>query len=329
MARSSNQKMKLLYMMRLFMERSDENHVLTMQDILDELERWGIQAERKSVYDDLEALRLFGLDIVYTKTRPSGYYLASREFELPELKLLVDAVQSSKFITRKKSDQLIRKLEGLTSKYEAGQLARQVFVANRIKTMNESIYYNVDKIHSAISLNVQIRFRYFEWTADKNTRLRRGGAYYQISPWALTWDDENYYMVGFDGEAKIVKHYRVDKMLSIQLTTKEREGKALFEDFDIATYTKKTFGMFGGEETEIELVCENRLIGVMIDRFGKNVAVRRKDEDHFSMRIRVAVSAPFYGWLTGLGTGVRISRPEAAARQYQDYLKSLLAGYGS
>ncbi len=324
MAKSYNQKMKILYLLRLFMERSDENHVLTMGDLLEELARYGISAERKSVYDDLEALRLFGLDIVYTRREPSGYYLASRRFELPELKLLVDAVQSCKFLTRKKSDQLIKKLESLTSTYEAGQLARQVFVANRIKTMNETIYYNVDKIHSAISANVRIRFQYFQWTVEKTTHLKKDGASYDISPWALTWDDENYYMVGYDSETDMIKHYRVDKMLSIQLTAKERQGKQVFADFDLASYIKKTFGMFGGEEKEMELECENRLIGVMIDRFGKEAPIRPVDDSHFSIRIRVAVSGPFYGWLCGLGPGVSVRKPLEEARAYRDYLRGLL-----
>ncbi len=327
MAKSYNQKMKLLYLMKLFLERSDEDHVLTMADILEEMSRYGIAAERKSIYDDVEALRLFGMDIVHTKSRPSGYYLASRMFELPELKLLVDVVQSSKFITRKKSAQLIKKLESLTSRYEARQLDRQVFVANRIKTMNETIYYNVDKIHGGISQNVKITFQYFEWTVDKSTRLKKNGARYEISPWALTWDDENYYMIGYDSQAGMIKHYRVDKMLSIQLTTKPREGGEMFDHFDIASYAGKRFGMFGGEETDVEMVCENRLIGVMIDRFGKEVAVKPVDEGHFSLRTRVALSDPFYGWLSGLGTGVSIRRPEAVVQRYKKFLADLMSGY--
>lgn len=187
MAKSYNQKMKILYLMQAFLESTDEMHSLTMQEILEMLTRNGIRAERKSVYDDMETLRNYGLDIVYRKEQPSGYYLASRDFELPELKLLVDAVQSSKFITERKSAELIRKIEGLTSRYEAQQLQRQVFVANRIKTMNESIYYNVDKIHGAISSNVKIRFRYFEWTVEKQMHLKKSGKEYCISPWALTW----------------------------------------------------------------------------------------------------------------------------------------------
>lgn len=327
MAKSANQKMKLLYMMQLFLERSDEDHVLTVQDIIEELARYDISAERKSIYSDIEALRVFGLDILFTKSRPSGYYLASRTFELPELKLLVDVVQSSKFITYKKSEELIKKLEGLASNFEASQLQRQVYVTNRIKTMNETIYYNVDKIHDAISLNVKISFQYFEWTVDKQTRLKKDGQRYEISPWALTWDDENYYMIGFDSEADLIKHYRVDKMLSIQLTTKLREGKRTFAKFDVGGYTNKTFGMFGGTETDMELVCDNRFVGVMIDRFGKEVLIRKRDEQTFSVRIKAVVSGQFFGWLAGLGAGVCINKPETVAKEYKEYLCGIIQQY--
>ena len=327
MAKSYNQKMKILYLMQAFQENTDETHVLSMKEILEILEEYGIRAERKSIYDDIEMLRVFGLDIVYRKEPPSGYYLASHSFELPELKLLVDAVQSSKFITERKSAELIRKIEGLTSRHEAQQLQRQVFVANRIKTMNESIYYNVDKIHGAILADVKIRFRYFEWTVEKQMHLKKSGEEYCISPWALTWADENYYLIGYDEEAGIVKHYRVDKMLSIELTEEKRVGQEHFEHFDTANFAKKTFGMFGGEEQEVCLEFENRFIGVVIDRFGKDVAIRRKDEIYFYVRVKVVVSPQFFGWLSGLGTGVKIVTPEAVQLEYRKFLQGLLGQY--
>lgn len=227
--------------MQVFLERSDEKHPLTMADLMAELGHNGIQAERKSIYADIETLRTFGMDIILRKDAPAGYYLGKRDFELPELKLLVDTVQASKFITAKKSGELIQKLEGLASHYEARQLQRQVYVANRIKTMNESIYYNVDKIHNAISENVKIRFQYYEWTVPKGMKLRRDGDFYCISPWVLTWDDENYYLLGFDEEAGMVKHYRVDKMLGIEMTKESRLGREHFDDFDTAVFSKKNF----------------------------------------------------------------------------------------
>ena len=233
MSKSGNQKLKILYLMKGLTENTDEDNVMSMAEILDYLKSYGIDAERKSIYDDIEALRVFGVDIINRKEKPSGYYVASRQFEMPELKLLVDSVQSSKFITTKKSNELIKKLGNLCSVHEAKLLKRQVHVSNRIKTMNESIYYNVDDIHSAISLNRKIAFRYCEWTTKKELVPKKNGEFYNISPWSLTWDDENYYLIGFDNISGIVKHYRVDKIQNIKQLDEPREGKEFFnEEFD-------------------------------------------------------------------------------------------------
>ncbi len=327
MPKSANQKMKILCLMQILLEKTDESHVLNAADLIRELAAYDIHAERKTIYDDIETLRLFGLDIVNRKEPPAGYFIASRRFELPELKLLVDTVQASRFITAKKSDELIRKLEQLASRYEARQLQRQVAVSGRIKTMNESIYYNVDKIHAAISANVQISFRYFEWTVAKEPRLKHDGKPYLISPWALTWDNQNYYMIGYDPESDCVKYYRVDKMLHIARTPEPRMGRERFQDFNLADFSKKTFGMFNGQEQTLTLRLENRLAGVIIDRFGKDVPLRADTEEHFIARVQVTVSSQFFGWLSGLGPGVRILSPKPVVRQYAEFLKTLLAQY--
>ena len=252
-----------------------------------------------------------------------GYYLTGRDFELAELKLLVDAVQSSRFITQKKSDALIKKIEKLTDRHEARQLQRQVVVADRIKTMNESIYYNVDKLHTAISEDRQIIFRYFEWTVSKEIRLKKDGENYHVSPWALTWDNENYYLIGYDMDAGILKHFRVDRMLHIGILNIRREGREEFSRFDLARYTRQTFGMFGGNEQMVRLRFHNKYVGVVIDRFGKNVPLRPDGDDHFIARINVAVSEQFYGWLTGLGRDAQILSPEAVVKEYKDLLEDL------
>lgn len=323
MAKTSNQKAKILYLMRLFQEETDEEHPLSRR----ELEQWladiGIHAERKSLYNDIETLKNFGLDITYRKEQPEGYYLAAREFELPELKLLVDAVQSSRFITQKKSDILIKKIEKLTGRYEARMLQRQVVVTDRIKAMNESIYYNVDKLHTAIAEDRQILFRYFEWTVSKEIRLKKGGGYYQVSPWALTWDNENYYLIGYDMDARMLKHFRVDRMLHIGLLSIEREGREEFRRFDLARYTKQTFSMFGGNEQSVRLRFHNKYVGVVIDRFGRNVPLHPDGEAHFIARVDVAVSEQFYGWLTGLGRDVQILSPESVVEEYRELLRDL------
>lgn len=311
MSRGSNQKLKLIYLMKILLEKTDDEHGLTLAEILTELARYDITAERKSIYADFESLRLYGLDIISEQRSKNVYYhIGSREFELPELKLLVDAVQSSKFITEKKSKQLIKKLEGFASKYEAKELHRQVYVQGRIKTMNESIYYNVDKIHQAIGQNVQIKFQYYQWNVDKEMELRHNGIFYQISPWELIWDDEYYYLVGYDSKAEIMKHFRVDKMLKISLLDEKREGKDFFDDVDMASYSKKRFGMFDGKEQTVKLECENRFAGVIIDRFGKDVSLRKTNDGHFVVNVDVAVSGQFLGWVMALGDGVRIVEPE-------------------
>lgn len=327
MPKSYNQKMKILYLMRILLEKTDEEHGLPMSDLIKELERYGINAERKSIYDDIEVLRVFGLDIENRRGKTGGYYIASRHFELPELKLLVDAVQSSKFITAKKSKELISKLERLVSHNEARQLHRQVVVADRIKTMNESIYYNVDQIHIAISNHVKISFQYFEWTVTKEMKLKKDGKNYYVSPWSLMWNEENYYLIGFDEVAGMVKHFRVDKMISVEILDERRIGREQFQKFDAASFAKRTFGMFGGTEREIDIQFENKFVGVVLDRFGKDVTLRSVNKNHFYIRVNIAVSNQFFGWLSALGTGAKILEPDDVRQEYKNFLEGLLKQY--
>lgn len=327
MPKSEKQKLKLLYITQYLMEKTDENHIATTTELIDYLASNGITAERKSIYTDIELLIDYGLDIVKVKGRPAGYQLVSRQFELAELKLLVDAVQASKFITSKKSRELIGKLETLCSKKEARQLHRQVVVTNRTKAVNENIYYNVDQIYSAIAGNVKIRFLYFEWNVKKEMQLRHDGAFYEVSPWLLTWDDDNYYLIAYDDESRMIKHYRVDKMLKLSLSDKKRQGKEQFENFDIAAYSKKTFGMFAGEEKMVTLSCKTNLIGVIIDRFGNEVSLRENGEGFVLVRVKVAVSRQFFGWLTGLSDAVKIVGPKETAEEYRSYLEEILTNY--
>ena len=327
MPKSFRQKLKVIYLMEALRKKSDEQHPLTVNDLIAYLGDYGISAERKTVYDDIEMLRIYGMDIVNRREKPSGFFLASREFQMAELKLLVDAVQSSKFITQKKSRQLIRKLESLTSEYEAKKLQRQVYVGSRVKTMNESVYYNIDCIHEAISENRQISFQYYEWTVSKEMRLKKDGERYRISPWELIWKDENYYLVGLDENSGIVKHYRVDKMLSISVEKELRNGEEFFRNFDPAKFTSGTFGMFGGREESVRLVFENPRIGVVIDRFGHDVMIHKQDEEHFAVQVRVNVSSQFFGWLAGLGAGVVITSPKNVRKEYKEFLEHALEQY--
>lgn len=327
MPKSRNQKAKILYLLQFLQERTDENHRVSMEDILSYLESNDISAERKSIYADIDTLKNFGYDILFQKGKDGGYFLASRPFELAELKLLTDAVLASRFVTSKKSQELIRKLEQLTSKNEAVKLNRQLHVANRSKAVNEHIFYNVDYIHDAIAANVKIQFQYFEWNVDKTMQLRREGAFYQVSPWRLLWDDENYYLIAFDDRDKMIKHYRIDKMLKVALTDETREGKQSFDNFDLGKYSRKTFGMFAGDTQTVTLCCKNYLAGVMIDRFGQDATMRKKDEEHFYLRAEVAVSSQFFGWITGFGDGVTIEKPQMVQSEYQKWLGEILNQY--
>ena len=331
MPKNPNQKLKLLYLYQILLQKTDEEHKINMEEILQALARCGVEAERKSIYSDIAALQDFGLDVMLQRGPGGGYYVASRDFELPELKLLVDAIQSSRFITQKKSDELIHKIESLTSEPQARILQRQVYIADRIKTMNESIYYNIDALHSAISAGVQITFQYFEWSLNFDAkdkiqkRYRHNGARYQVSPWALTWDDENYYMIAYEPTSNSIRHYRVDKMEHIALTELQRQGQQLFRDrFNPADYSRKVFGMFSGEEKVVRLRCENRFIGVLRDRFGAELMVQPLDEGYFAVNVTVAVSPQFFSWVFGLGGGVQILEPHDFRHQFQQQLKQLI-----
>ena len=254
--------------------------------------------------------------------------MASREFELPELKLLVDAVQASRFITQKKSRELISKIEKLAGPYEGKQLQRQVFVAGRVKTENESIYYNVDRIHKAIQDNAPVMFLYLAWNVKKELVPRHEGKKYRISPWALTWQDENYYLIAYDDEVGRIKHFRVDKMSNItQLSNEIRKGVEAFKEFDIAQYTNRTFGMFGGEPETVSLQLPEHMIGIIFDRFGKEIDLRRLSNGNVGVRVKAAVSGQFYGWLTGLGKDVLLLGPEHVKDGYVAFIIIIRSQY--
>jgi predicted DNA-binding transcriptional regulator YafY len=310
------------------LERTDEDHFITMPEIKEALEAYEITADRKSIYNDLKDLEKLGIEV---EGEPVGnryhYHVVSREFELPELKLLVDAIQSSKFITERKSNALIKKIEKLVSKYDAQKLQRQVYVSGRIKTMNESIYYNVDAIHNAITENKKIKFQYFQWNVKKEMELRHDGAFYHISPWGLSWDHENYYLVGYDSAEEKIKYYRVDKMIKVQMLLEEREGKDHFKKLDMAEYTRKSFSMFGGKEQQVKLLVDNELAGVIIDRFGKDVIMIPTGDKQFTVNVSVQVSSHFLGWIMSLGPGIKLIGPDDVVEQMRKEIERLSKQY--
>ena len=328
MPKASSQKLKILYVMEYLLRNSDEEHPVSISQIADYLEAHDIPAQRKSLYDDIEALRKYGLDIIQTnRGKVYGYYIASRDFELPELKLLVDSVQSSKFITRKKTSELIRKIERLASIHDAHLLQRQVYVQNRIKTMNESIYYNVDAIHNGISQNRKIRFKYFDLTVNKERSYRKDGGFYVMSPYALTWDNQNYYLVAFDSDAGIIKHFRVDKMTNISMIDEPRDGQEAYKALDMAEYSKSIFGMFSGEPEPVRLRFSNHMVGAVLDRLGHDIMLIPDGEDHFTVTADVVVSPQFFAWVFGFEDMAQILGPDEVIDQMVNHVKSVMTLY--
>ncbi|EJZ71514.1 helix-turn-helix transcriptional regulator [Lachnoanaerobaculum sp. OBRC5-5] len=328
MPRGSNQKFKFTYLMKIMTEKTDDEHSLTMPQILEELEKYEVSAERKSIYEDFKDMSKLGIDVIKEQRgRETFYHIAGREFELAEVKLLIDAVQSAKFITQKKSKSLISKVKNFVSEHQAKQLQRQIVINDRVKTMNESVYYNVDDIHTAINQNRKIKFKYYKWDIDKKLVERHGGSYFVVSPWALLWDDENYYMIAFDDWDNKIKHYRVDKMMYIEVGNDERAGKEEFKNFDMAKYSKATFGMYHGEKTKVCIKFANHMCGVFIDRFGKDTLFRKIDENHSELIVDINVSPQFFGWIFSLGNDVEIVSPRVVVNELREYTKKFIMKY--
>jgi len=323
MPKSSNQKQKILHLMQMLLDQTDETHILSVNDIISKLADIDIRAERKTVYDDIDTLRQFGFDIVMAKSKSYGYYIASRDFELPELKLLADAVQSSKFITERKTLQLIKKLERLMSKHDAGKLRRQVYIQNRVKSMHESIYYNVDALHEAISEDKKISFKYSNYDVQKKQVFRKGGEPYIVSPAALTWNEENYYLIAYSDDRQGLTHFRVDRMSSVRKLSESRCSDAA--GFKLAEYSKKVFGMFGGEETDVKLRVDNKIAGSVIDRFGKDTILIPDGDRHFTIRVRIAMSPIFYGWLFQFGDLCEVVEPRSLKDELKKHAVEFLA----
>ena len=327
MPKGSNQRLKLYYILKILKEETDDEHGISMSTLIQKLNDYEIDAERKSVGSDIKALCEAGYDISNWKNgREHQYFLLDRDFELPEIKLLVDAVQVSKFISKEDTDNLIKKLETLVSKYQAKELNRQVYVSNRVKTESKVVIINIDYINTAIMNDQSISFEYYDWDIATESMVKRtNGDKTGISPLMLIWDDENYYMVAYESASQKIKHYRVDKMKKIKLEDAKRQGKDKLEEMDIALYSKRIFGMFSGERTNVKISMPNNMYSVLIDRFGKeNVWITEKNKDTFTARVSVDVSDTFFGWVVGLGRGIKIVSPEDVVEKYNKLLGDLL-----
>ncbi len=329
MSKGSNQKLKLIYLTKIMLAKTDDEHGLTMSQIMTELERYDVTAERKSIYADFGDMSdKLGIEIIKEQIgRETYYHVASREFELPEVKLLIDAIQSSKFITQKKSRDLINKVKNLVSEHQAKQLSRQVFITDRVKTMNESVYYNVDDIHTAINQNKKIKFKYYKWDINKKLVPRHDDEFFVISPWSLIWDDENYYLIAYDEWSHQIKNYRVDKMMHITVLDVRREGKEEFNSFDVSAYSRTRFGMFNGETKRVLIEFPNHYCGLFIDRFGKDISFRKMDDNHSMLSIEVAISNQFFGWIFALGKDVKVTGPAEVVEQMKKAAEEFLANY--
>ncbi len=329
MSRGTNQKLKLNYLIKIMLEKTDDDHSLTMSQIIEELEKHDISAERKSIYGDFHDMNdKLGIEIIKEQIGKETYYhVGSREFELVEVKLLIDAVQSSKFITQTKSRELITKIKKFVSVHQARQLQRQVFINDRVKNMNESVYYNVDDVYTAINSNKKIRFKYYKWSIEKKLIPRHNGDWFIASPWALTWNDENYYMVAVDDLDHKIKHYRVDKMMHISIDEERREGKEIFKNFDMGAYSKATFGMYSGNKTKVHIQFPNSMCGVFIDRFGKELIFRKVDDNNSHVAVDVAVSPQFFGWIFSLGKDVKVISPDDVVEQMRKTAEEFMENY--
>lgn len=313
--------------MKILLEKSDENHKLTVVDIIKELENYGISAERKSIYSDIEYLKDFGLDIIVERRKSNHYYIGTREFQIPELKILVDVVQASKFITHKKSEELIKKLEKLTSIYEAKKLHRHVIVSDRVKTMNESIYYNIDAINKAINENKIMNFKYLDYTLEKIVKAKNNGQRYVVAPCNLAWSEEKYYLIAYHQGYKEIRTYRVDKMMDIEITDEAIPQIQELENFNIAKYSKQVFKMFGGETETLKIEFNNSLINVVIDKFGKDVIICDKIKSSFIIIVEVAATDTFFGWLFMFGEKAKILEPSYVVEKFKKRLDSTINQY--
>lgn len=321
--KKAGQRPKMLALRRLLLEETDSIHPMPMARILEQLEAQGIPAERKGIYTDIAALRQEGLDVQY-RGGGAGWFVASRDFQLAELKVLVDVVQASRFLTPRKSRQLIDKLSGLTSRHEAGQLRRQVYLEPRAKSENESVYYHVDKLHEAISGQKVIEFQYFDYTWEKKRQLRREGRSYVVSPRGLMWNYERYYLAAFDHQRQELRHYRVDKMQNVTVTKQTQPDAD--NGFDTARHSQRMFEMFRGREATVHLHCANDAAGLILDRFGMDVLLRPEGEEHFSLMVSVELSPPFWGWLFMMSDKVQLRGPMWVQELYGERLR--LAGGG-
>ena len=324
MAKSENQKIKILYILDYLQKNSHQDHPVRASELMEMLERHNILCDRKTIYSDISVLQDFGIDILRVTGRNGGYYIASRNFQLPELKLLIDAVQSSRFLTEKKSRELIEKLCAQCNEQDARLVRRDVYVSGRVKSMNETIYYNVDAIQEAIAQNRQIGFRYFDWGIDGKRVYRQKS--YTASPYGLCQDNENCYLLALSPRHGITS-YRVDRMSDITLTGEKRVPCPELTGKKLTDYANRLFGMYSGDTVAVKLRFHRDLSNVVIDRFGKDTMLIPDGDDHFVFTVQVAVSPLFLSWVVGFGSKAQILYPQSVIDECRALCKEVLGQY--
>lgn len=318
---SVTNKPRILYILKLLYENTDEQNTISITDIIDMLDKQGIKAHRRTIMTDIESIEESGVDIITIKSTQNRYFIGNRDFELAEVKLLVDAVESSKLITQKKSNELIRKLSTLVSKHQASELNTHVYVDQRIKPENEEIYYTVDAIHSAINSSKQIEFKYYQYTGKKEKIFKNGGYVYSLSPYALIWSEDHYYAIGFNKKHGKISKFRVDRMAQTTITAIDSIPKPV--KFDVAEYAKSVFEMFDGDTKTVELKCTNDLMDVIVDRFGENVNTMELGSNCFKAIVDISISPTFYGWVFGFGSKMSILAPAEVKGEYIEMAKQI------
>ncbi len=318
-----NNKTRILLILDILKKNTDEEHALLASEIIERIKSEGLKCDRKTLYDDINSLTDAGIDVVHESG--GGYKLLSRDFEDAEIRLLIDAVYSSKFISSSKTRVLAGKLKALTSEYQASSITRQIYSSDT-KTPNEDVLYNVDSLSRAIQENKQVSFEYLVWGPNKKL-VTKGAKTRELSPWALIWQDQNYYLMAYDEAAGKMKHFRVDKMRHVSVTDRSREGRKDFESIDMSEYVEETFSMYGGRQETVTLDFPEELIGIAYDRFGSDVTQRPGDKGRILIRTKCYVSNQFYGWLSGLAGDVRLVSPGNVVSSYKSFLKDLIKKY--
>ena len=315
-------KDRLLKILSLLYEKTDETHQLSTNDILEHLQSKGMLTNRKTVKNDIEVLNNHGIDIVVTHGICNSYFMGDRIFQIPEIKMLMDSVMSSRAITEHKSEVLIDKLKSLVSVHQAAELSESMCFKSAIKSSNENIYYIVDTIHTAIRFNKKIQFRKYDYTVSKERIYRENGKLYTVSPYELVWFEDRYYLIGFFEDLQSVSSTRVDNIEMPKILTED--SHAIPSWFDMGEYVLSMFRMYAGPMAEVELTCENSMMRIILDRFGKDVETSVVNEESFTTKVTVSVSPTFYGWIFQFGGLIRITSPKTICDEYLNMIEQNL-----